>query len=81
MGEERKEELEEVLSVTQQDIRNMAPYVRDILDNSKLVVVGNEKIIRNNTSLFENIEFMKYMRLSKTYLFIFIKFCYKCEQI
>lgn len=48
MGKER----EEVLNATQEDIRNLAPIVKAVLDTGSLCVIGNEEKIGADIALF-----------------------------
>ena len=47
---------DEVLDCTPEDIRNTSEYIKEMMSDKKLVVVGNEKIIRDNENLFGKVE-------------------------
>jgi Zn-dependent M16 (insulinase) family peptidase len=47
---------DQVLNVTLEDIRALAPYIEALLDEKALCVVGNAKKIEGAKDLFENIE-------------------------
>ncbi len=47
---------DEVLDCTPEDIRKTAEYIREMMSDNKLVVVGNEKLIRENEKLFGKVE-------------------------
>lgn len=47
---------DEILTVTDADIRNLAPLVRDVLKERNLCVIGSEAAIKKNKSLFKHIE-------------------------
>ena len=47
---------DEVLDCTPEDIRKTAEYIREMMSDNKLVVVGNEKLIRDNENLFGKVE-------------------------
>ena len=59
-GENETEDLQkirdEVLDCTPEDIRKTAEYIREMMSDNKLVVVGNEKLIRENEKLFGKVE-------------------------
>lgn len=46
----------EVLDCTPDDIRKTSEYIKEMMSDNKLVVVGNEKIIRDNEKLFGKLE-------------------------
>ena len=46
---------DEVLHVTQEDIRNLAPLVQAIVEDDNLCVIGNEQKIEENRELFAQI--------------------------
>lgn len=47
---------DEVLDCTPEDIRKCSEYISEMMADKKLVVVGNEKIIRENEKLFGKLE-------------------------
>ena len=47
---------DEVLDCTPDDIRKTSEYIKEMMSDNKLVVVGNEKIIRDNEKLFGKLE-------------------------
>ena len=47
---------DEVLDCTPEDIRKCSEYISEMMADKKLVVVGNEKIIRDNEKLFGKLE-------------------------
>ena len=47
---------DEVLDCTPEDIRKTSEYIKEMMSDKKLVVVGNEKIIRDNENLFGKVE-------------------------
>ena len=47
---------DEVLDCTPEDIRKCSEYISEMMADKKLVVVGNEKIIRENERLFGKLE-------------------------
>ena len=50
-----QKERDQILSASQEDIRKLSAYVKAVLDTGYLCVVGNEKRIEENRSLFETI--------------------------
>ena len=46
----------EVLSCTVEDIRGLADYIRAILDEEAICVLGNEALLKKEKSLFEHLE-------------------------
>lgn len=46
----------QVLEVTQQDIRNLAPLIKAFMDDGNICVIGNDKKIEECKDLFEHIE-------------------------
>ena len=51
-----QKEREEVLDVTQEDIRGLAGIIQAVLDTGALCVVGNGQKIREDEALFKNIQ-------------------------
>lgn len=49
-----RKEREEILDVTQEDIRALAPIIRAILDTGALCVIGNDQKIRENEGKFKS---------------------------
>ncbi|MBP5554486.1 MAG: insulinase family protein [Lachnospiraceae bacterium] len=47
---------DEVLDCTPEDIRKTSEYIKEMMADNKLVVVGNEKLIRENEKLFGKVE-------------------------
>ncbi|MDE7422077.1 MAG: insulinase family protein [Lachnospiraceae bacterium] len=45
----------QVLEVTQEDIRSLAPIIRALLDEGSICVIGNDKKIEENKELFDTI--------------------------
>ena len=45
----------QVLEVTQEDIRSLAPIIQALLEEKKICVIGNDKKIEENKELFDNI--------------------------
>ncbi len=54
--EDIQKERDEVLHVTKEDIRALADYVKAMLDDECICVVGNEEEIRKNEELFMHME-------------------------
>lgn len=54
--EDIQKERDEVLHVTKEDIRALADYVKAMLDDECICVVGNEEEIRKNEDLFMHME-------------------------
>ena len=50
--EDLQKQRDEILQVTQEDIRNLAELVKAVLDNGNICVIGNEKKIEENKDLF-----------------------------
>lgn len=46
----------QVLAITQEDIRAMAPIIKAILEDGYICVIGNDKRIEENKELFDTIE-------------------------
>lgn len=46
---------DEMLAVSQQDIRNLAPLVRAVMSDGNICVIGNEEKIEEAKSLFKNV--------------------------
>lgn len=53
--EELQKERDEVLNATQQDIRNMAPLLKAIIDNSYICVIGSEDKIEKYKNVFDSV--------------------------
>ena len=51
-----QKEREQVLACTKEDIRNTADAVRKIANTENICVIGNEKRIKDEASLFESIK-------------------------
>lgn len=51
--EDLKREREEILSVTQEDIRALSGLIQSILDAGNICVIGNEKKVEENRSMFK----------------------------
>lgn len=45
----------QVLSITQEDIRAMAPIIKAVLEEGYICVIGNERKIEENKEMFDNI--------------------------
>ena len=54
--EDMQRQRDQVLDCTPADIRRMADYIREFMADNKLVVVGNETLIRENEDLFGTVE-------------------------
>lgn len=54
--EDRIKEREEVLSTTEEDIKNYAKMMEDIMNKNFYTVLGNDNKIKANSSLFNNLE-------------------------
>lgn len=54
--EELAKNREEVIDVTVQDIRALAPLIKNVLDMGNICVVGNENKIEEDSDLFDNIK-------------------------
>ncbi|HAG43890.1 MAG TPA: hypothetical protein DCL31_11815, partial [Clostridium sp.] len=54
--EDRIKEREEVLSTTEEDIKNYAKMMKDIMNKNFYTVLGNDNKIKANSSLFNNLE-------------------------
>jgi Zn-dependent M16 (insulinase) family peptidase len=50
--EDLQKQRDEILNVTQEDIRNLADIVKAILDCNNLCVIGNEKKVEQNNDMF-----------------------------
>lgn len=50
---------DEIYTTTQQDIRNYAPMIRQLMDQNNLCVAGNENVINVNKDLFQNIDTLR----------------------
>ena len=44
---------DEMLAVTQQDIRNLAPIIRSVMSEGNICVIGNEEMIEKDKALFK----------------------------
>ena len=53
--QQRQAERTEILATRQEDIRDMAKLVEDILKHAVLCVYGSEKVLRENKQLFERL--------------------------
>ena len=53
--EMKQKERDEILSVTAEDIRNLAAFLKDILEKSTYCVYGNEQTIEENKDLFNKL--------------------------
>ena len=51
-----KQEREEILKVTKEDIRQLAPIIREILNTGSLCVIGNAEKIRENQEMFGEVK-------------------------
>lgn len=54
--EDLKKEREEIINVTQEDIRNLSDLVTAVLKEGHICVIGNEKKIEENKDMFNNIK-------------------------
>lgn len=54
--EEEQRERDEILNCSNETIQNLAPYVRALLEDKQLCVVGNEEKINDNKALFDQIQ-------------------------
>jgi len=54
--EDIQKQRDQVLDCTPADMRRMADYIREFMADKKLVVVGNETLIRENEELFGTVE-------------------------
>ena len=53
--EERQKSRDEVLSATQEKIRNLAPFVKVLSDSDVICAVGSEDKINESSELFKEI--------------------------
>ena len=51
-----QKERDEVLSATSEDIRRLAPLVREVMSQDNICVVGSETAIRNAEDVFSKVE-------------------------
>ena len=54
--DEIKKSRDEVISVSAQDIRNLAPYVSQMLSDGNICVIGNETKIEQNKEMFKEVK-------------------------
>lgn len=54
--EDLQKQRDEILNVTQEDIRNLAGIVKAIMDDHNLCVIGSEKKIEENKALFHEVK-------------------------
>ncbi|MCR5737797.1 MAG: insulinase family protein [Eubacterium sp.] len=54
--EKRAKNRKDLLSTTQEDIRNLAPYLKSALQHSKVAVVGSAGAIENHKEMFDEIK-------------------------
>mgnify|MGYP002624216068 CR=1 FL=1 len=53
--EDLQKERDEILSVTAEDIRKLAPLIKAVIDAGFICVVGNENVLKENSGLFGEI--------------------------
>ena len=53
--EDRQRERDEILATTQEDIRNLAEIIDACMKEDNICVFGNEKVVNDNSSLFEKV--------------------------
>ena len=54
--EDLKKEREEIINVTQEDIRALSSLVQAVLDEGNICVIGNESKIEEDSDLFKEIK-------------------------
>lgn len=54
--EDLKREREEIINITQEDIRSLSGLIRAVLDEGNICVIGNESKIKENSDMFNEVK-------------------------